>query len=171
MRRVVIVAVLVIIAVLGFFFLSDIKPNASMTSTPADSRPTISQQTNITSSFLIFTNGTKRIFTDSKYHNQSPDVYIEPTEPGIVHVRKSGTTWATFFATLPMKLTKDCLTTGTGQVFCTEAKSSLKFYINGVFDENALQREIADSDTLVVSYGPKDDPNVDFQLNQAKTIK
>lgn len=109
----------------------------------------------ITASFEIYTNGTERIFTDPKYHNQSDDVYIASNNPNTVVVTKSGTTWNDFFDTLPMKLDKKCLTTGTGQVFCAndgDAPGALRFYINDVEDPDALDKVIEDGNNLRVIY-------------------
>lgn len=106
----------------------------------------------ITAKFRIITNGTTRIFSDKKYHNQSEDVYISSAEPSIVYVKKEGITWRDFFATLPMKLETDCLTTGTGQVFCTNNNQRLYFYINNVENPNALDETITSNDFLLVEY-------------------
>ena len=70
--------------------------------------------------FAIFTNGTFRVFTAAMYHNLSEDVFVQADNPNIVRVKKSGTTWDDFFKTLPFKLTKECLTTGTKETFCKE---------------------------------------------------
>lgn len=103
--------------------------------------------------FAIFTNGTYRIFSDSKYHKLSTDVYIEEENPNILIVKKKGITWSDFFNTLPMKLSKDCLVTGTGQKFCNKEGGKLNFYINGENDYLALDKEIKNGDTLLVSFG------------------
>lgn len=107
---------------------------------------------NITASFEIYTLGTKRIFTDSKYHNKSTDVFITKEEPSLIHVMRIGVTWNDFFATLPMSLTKDCLITGTGQRFCTNSESELKFFINEVEVPTALDQEIKNGERLKIVY-------------------
>jgi hypothetical protein len=107
---------------------------------------------NFNASFEIYTNGTKRIFTDTKYHNLSKNVYISSPNPGIIYVKGEGVTWTDFFSTLPMKVAKDCLTTGTGQVFCTNETKTLKFFVNGSEDPDALDRKINPNDNLVVKY-------------------
>ena len=113
-----------------------------------------SQETKeIQATFTIFTNGTQRIFTDPKYHLLSPDVYLQADSPNTVHVKKRGVTWNDFFKTLPMKLSHDCLTTGTGQVFCTNASQRLVFSINGVVEQYVLDKSIKDGDELLVTYG------------------
>lgn len=117
-------------------------------------------------SFAIFTNGTFRQFSASMYHNRSSDVYLKSDNPNIIHVKKSGITYDDFFKTLPFKLTKDCLTTGTGQTFCTSDEGILKFYLNGRMDENLLEREIQNKDKLLITFGPKDDMDIQLQLQQ-----
>lgn len=115
---------------------------STKTPTPAD----------YTASFKIYTLGTERIFTASMYHNLSDDVFIEPPDPSIIYVKKSGVSWEDFFVTLPFELRKDCLTTGTGQTFCTNATHELKFRLNGVYRPNALGEIIKEGDQLIVSY-------------------
>lgn len=112
-----------------------------------------SKPINFTANFEIYTNGTKRIFTDPKYHNQSPDVYLTSEDPSIIHVKKPGITWNHFFKTLPFSITKDCLITGTKQTFCTTEIQKLKFFINQTETPNALDLEIKEGDLLKIVYG------------------
>ena len=104
------------------------------------------------------------------YHNLSTDVYIEDSNPNIVHIKKAGLTWDDFFKTLPMKLMRDCLMTGTGQTFCTNGTHSLKFYVNRYANADALDLKINDGDRLLVSYGTRDDALVESQLQQIPKI-
>lgn len=123
--------------------------------TLSEIKPTLTpEQTNkeITASFEIYTNGTKRIFTDKRYHNQSTDVYIQSNNPNIINVKKPGTTWDDLFKTLPMKLTADCLTTGTGQLFCNGDSGNLRFFINDIENPDALKEVIGQDDKLVVTF-------------------
>lgn len=117
-------------------------------------------------SFAIFTNGTFRTFTNPMYHNLSPSVYIESSNPNIIHVKKENITWNDFFKTLPFKLTKECLTTGTRQTFCANDSKKLKFYINGTYDSEALEKIIKHGDQLLVSYGDVNDEKIQKQLQQ-----
>ena len=105
-----------------------------------------------TATFEITTNGTVRTFVNPMYHNLSEDVYINAENPNTVNVKRSGVSWNDFFSTLPFSLSKDCLTTGTGQTFCTNENGTLRFFINGVEDSNALDKEIQPNDNLEVIY-------------------
>ncbi len=114
--------------------------------------------------FAIYTNGTKRIFTASMYHNLSKDVYIEASDPSIVHVKKAGITWIDFFKTLPFKLGKDCITIGTNEAFCVTKNATLKFYLNGVKNDNLLFVPIKHGDLALISYGVENEEQIMSQL-------
>jgi len=115
-------------------------------------------------SFAIYTNGTFRIFTDSRYHNLSEDVFIELPNSNTVHVKKSNITWGDFFKTLPMSLTQDCLTTGTKQTFCTNETYSLQFFINGSRNQSALSEIIQPNDKLLITYEKEDSILIPSQI-------
>lgn len=121
--------------------------------------------------FAIFTNGTFRIFTVAMYHNRSKDVFIQADNPNVVHVKKAGITWDDFFNTLPMKLTKDCLTTGTKQLFCTNDSKKLQFYLNGVKQDDALNQQIHEGDRLLVTYGNQNQSEIQNQMQKVPVVK
>lgn len=114
--------------------------------------PTIEQPTNITASFTIKTGNITRSFKDEKYHKKSEDVYIESSDPTVIHVKKEGITWDNFFNTLPMKLTKDCLTTGDGETFCNNQDGTLKFYLNDLEEPDLLQKPIRENDKALIVF-------------------
>lgn len=154
----VIVVILVVAAVA--IFLSSSKPTVQQapaqniqTSLPVSSQAP--KNIDYTASFQIFTNGTKRSFTTAMYHNLSDQAYLTSDDPEIVYV-KSKITWQEFFDTLPFKVTPDCLTTGTGQKFCTNSTSALNFYLNGQLESQALNQYIQKGDVLIIRYENKD---------------
>lgn len=116
---------------------------------PTETQP---QTANITASFTIRTDNITRSFRDEKYHNQSKDVFIIAQNPNAVHVIKNGITWSDFFATLPMKLTKECLITGDGETLCDGQQGTLQLYLNGIEDEDLLDREIKNIDTVLILF-------------------
>ena len=121
--------------------------------------------------FLIYTHNTLRDFSDKKYHDLSSKVYVTSDSPEEIIVKMQGTTWDSFFKTLPMKLDENCLITGTGQTFCTDQINSLKFYVNGSFNSAAPFEEINDGDRLLISFGPINDPNIDSQLEALENLR
>lgn len=157
------------LAIVGYFIFSsspENRPKISATPTPQ-----AEESTEAKAAFAIFTNGTFRIFTASMYHNRSDDVFIEASNPNLIRIKKNGITWDDFFKTLPMNLTRDCLTTGDGQTFCTKANQTLKFYLNNQLDPSVLDRTINAGDQLLVSYGSENDKQIKKQLEQVPIIK
>lgn len=158
---------LVIFALAGYALFS---PPTSVKDAPKPSViPVASQQpaqAEKKAAFAIFTNGQFRIFTAPMYHRLSPDVYIESSNPNIIHVQKTGVTWDDFFKTLPFSLTKECLTTGTGQTFCTGGNQQLRFYLNGEEKPDALDQVVGDGDKLLITVGSESDVQIRDQLQQ-----
>ncbi len=131
-------------------------PKPAVVKTPV--APAAPKEVTIRAAFMIFTNGTIRIFTDPKYHSRSADVFITPETPNVLLVKKAGITWQQFFDTLPapMKVSQDCLMTGTGQSFCNGSAGTLRFYLNGTKVDDLLTREIKSADKALISYGPNE---------------
>jgi len=175
MNKLIIFLVLGFLIVVSVIFFSREKPERSgdpRTITPISKSPSIkTEKTDHAASFAIFTNGTFRVFTASMYHNLSQDVFIEANNPNIVNVKKSDTTWNDFFATLPFKLDKNCLTTGTGQTFCTGSGGSLRFYLNGKEDANSLDKKIVEGDQLLISYGSETEDQIKLQQQKIPSSK
>lgn len=153
MKKISIGTVILIAGIIFWYFSDNTKSITQQTiSSPTPSSPQIINDVDISAKFKIVTNGTTRIFTDSKYHNLSKDVYITPQNPNTIVVKKTGTKWSDFFKTLPMSLDKKCLVTGTKQTFCTNENEKLYFYINNIENPNALDNPIRNNDFLLVEY-------------------
>jgi len=165
---------LISLAILIVVVFSQLGRIPNQVSTPPPTSLPISQINEIVNyqaGFAIFANGVKRSFSNPKYHNLSADVFLTGQNPEIVNVKKKGATWDDFFKTLPMKVTNACLTTGTGQTFCTGEKDTLKFYLNGVKTVDLLDREIKDGDRTLISYGDESESQIQRQLNQVVNPK
>lgn len=107
---------------------------------------------NYTASFEIYTNGTKRVFTQPMYHEQSSAVYIQAADPSIIFIAEEDVTWNDFFSTLPFSVSHDCLVTGTGQSFCTGEGGILSFYLNDVLVDDVLGNVIEPYQKLVIKF-------------------
>lgn len=172
MSKTVIISIILFLVVLfGFAFISNRReePKSPFLEETQQQSTSTSAQTQVIdkqASFAIFTNGTFRVFTASMYHNLSPDVYIEASNPNIVKVKKAGLTWNNFFSTLSFKLTSDCLTTGTKETFCTGNRGTLKFYLNGERNGVVLDQEIQNGDKLLVTFGTESEEVVKQQIDK-----
>lgn len=137
-----------------FFTKSQTIKTATPSSQTGSASPTttLEEKIDIIASFTIITNGISRNFSAKMYHNLSKDAYIENPNPSVVHVKALGVTWNDFFKTLPMKLTKECLTTGTKETFCTDANGTLRFYLNDIEDKDLMDRKIKEGDKVRITF-------------------
>lgn len=122
------------------------------TATVPTATPGIVEKSEFTADFEIYTNGTKRIFTDAKYHAQSEEVFLTASSSSTVYVKKYGVTWSDFFNALPFSITKECLITGTKQTFCSTQNKKLKFFINDIENPDALDVQISEGDFLKIVF-------------------
>lgn len=157
MKYTLIAASALILIVSGVFLwnLSNEKVESGKMAAPsptAQAQTTQPKEVDIQATFQIVTGSITRNFSNPKYHLQSPDVFIQKDNPAVVHVKKTGITWSDFFATLPMKLTKDCLITGDGETLCTENGKTLKFYLNENEEPDLLDKEIKNGDKILIKY-------------------
>lgn len=173
MNKIPVLLTIVVVVLIGIYLLSTQSSKYVTKTISSDSSAitNISSGVDYSASFAIFTNGTFRIFTAAMYHNLSKDAYIQVDNPNIVYVKKRGITWSDFFNTLPFKLTKDCLITGTKQTFCTNINERLRFYINGKEDANALNYQIEIGDQLLVTYGNENEAQIQKQQQQIPNLK
>ena len=146
-------SIVITVLVLGIRTYNNKTPNEIISNVNSPLQSPTSNLEEFTASFEIYTNGTKRVFTQSMYHNKSSEVFVENPDPSIVYVKKTGITWDNFFKTLPFSLSKECLITGTKQEFCNTDSQKLVFTINGQNSPNALDLEIKNGDELIVTYG------------------
>lgn len=153
-KNIKIIAILVLAVVAGGVILFGGKQNKDMVQLPTTSPSpnSLEEKVSIRASFKIITGNITRSFVSSKYHQKSPDVYISADDPTKVYVAKKGITWADFFNTLPMQLTKDCLITGDDETLCNSQSGSLKFYLNDIEDKDLLDREIQEGDKILVTF-------------------
>lgn len=146
------VIVVAVFLIAGLLFFNRTQTQNIVTQHTTSLSPSVNQETNIIASFTIITDNITRSFKALKYHNKSQDVYIESSDPSVVHVKKSGITWDDFFNTLPMKLTKDCLITGDGEELCHNKNGTLEFFLNDIKDPNLLDKEIKEGNKALIKF-------------------
>lgn len=160
--KILLIISLILIAGALFYFLKPTPQSPAIVSTPAPTVQTENRED--LASFAIYTHGTFRVFTSKMYHNKSAEIYIEGTNPNVILVKKPAATWEDFFNTLPMKLTNECLTTGTKETFCTGDSGTLKFYINEQKVENFVNQKIEDGDRSLITFGKESEEEIQKQM-------
>ncbi len=156
---------LIVVFLLGLVFLLISSHSGKTRDNTLDYKPSTVTPAEKKASFAIYTNGTFRIFTSPMYHNLSEDVFIEPSNPNIVIVKRDGVTWRDFFSTLPFSVDERCLITGTKQTFCTNDNSTLQFFLNGKRNQKALNQIIESGDKLLITYEAENSQIIINQIN------
>lgn len=75
----------------------------------------------------------------------------------VLHMHATEVPLWVFFESVGMKFDKECITLETGEQHCNDEKNTLKFYVNGQLNNQYEQYVFKDLDTLLISYGPKDE--------------
>lgn len=170
-KRLALFAVMILL-LLGFWFYFYSADEEKPQNNGKPARPEENFETSVDyhASFLVFTDGIRRVFTAPMYHNLSEDVYIEAANSAVVHVTKRGITWRDFFATLPFSLTKECLVTGDGERLCNSSGKQLKFYLNGELAPDLLEKVINPQDLAVIIYGSESGLQIEALLKRAEAL-
>lgn len=100
--------------------------------------------------FQVYINGTSLDFTDQKYQA----TVLQEGNGDLIHFSEGSMTLGSFFESLDHKLTNTCLTTDSGDEYCSDDSSKLFAYINGEEVEDFSSYELQDLDRILVSYGP-----------------
>ena len=148
MKKYLLIILVIVLALIAGFFA--FRP--TLDTSQINSVEEVAVPADFTAKFEIYTNGTKRVFTNAMYHNLSGDVFIESKDPSAIYIKKNGVTWNDFFRTLPFELSENCLVTGNGETYCTGEKGILNFYLNGQSSPNALNLQISPDDELIVRF-------------------
>lgn len=164
---------ILIILILLFFIYREYKPgeesNASVITDSAASTQQ-SQTSDYSAGFAVFIHNSFQNFSDPGFYNRSEELFIQAPNPNIISVKKNGKKWGDFFRTLPITITKNCLTMRAGQNYCTGQGGELKFYVNGVKTEDIEEKLILPGDTLLITYGFESNEQISIQQKQLDGI-
>lgn len=110
--------------------------------------------------------GDKSISLTSSFMHLHPEKDKE--SGGVLHMHAASVPLWLFFQSMGMNLSDDCLTISGVTIsekglYCDDAKSAIKFFVNGKKTEHPADFVFHDKDQLLLSFGPKDE-DVQSQL-------
>lgn len=170
MRNLFLFLLLILAVAGGWYGYTTLLPQMQQTSPSEETQAADEAPAEYTATFVIFTNGTFRVFTDAMYHNLSEDAFITAESPNTVNVTAQDVTWNDFFQSLPLTLTDQCLKTGTGEEFCNEGSRALRFYLNGELAGDFLSRRIRPGDRALVTFGTGTEGEISPQLQRLEEL-
>ena len=109
--------------------------------------------------FAVYINENKLDFSQTAYqssvgHEKDEHVHLHDGDGKVVHRHAEGVTFARFLQSVGYTLTKDCLTTDTNEQYCTDASSTLAFYVNGSPADRTTYVP-QEEDKILLIYGPE----------------
>ncbi len=111
-------------------------------------------------------------FCSPEYMLRSQYVHFEDNDCTTVHRHATGVTIPTFFKTIGVGLTGECLTIPGDKTYCDNGRSRLAAVING--EEMALQRlphyVFRNNDHILLNFGPESGDMLRFKYNQVPQI-
>ena len=102
--------------------------------------------------FAVYINNERINFALPGYMLKSDYVHLENMGGDKIHKHATGVTLGYFFKTIGVEISSECITIEKKE-FCNSNEKSLRFYINGIKDDSALEHEIRDGDVYIISYG------------------
>jgi hypothetical protein len=109
--------------------------------------------------FAVYMNGNKLDFSQTEYqssvgHEKDEHVHLHDGDGKVVHRHAKGVTFAQFLQSVDHTLTDECFTTDTKEQYCTNASSTLAFYVNGTpADKTTYVPQ--EEDKILLTYGPE----------------
>lgn len=121
------------------------------------------EEVHVHSDFIVFIDGATYDFTEDKYQTTSAQqkhahVHLHDNVGHIIHRHDHGVTLGDFFSSLDFTLTDECITTDTGETFCTDDANELVLYVDGIPTTTIASHVNRERERLLLYYG---DPNPD----------
>ena len=118
--------------------------------------------------FKVHVTGEPVDFAKQKYYMKSSFIHLDYNQDkenasSILHMHATGVPLWIFFQSIGWKFDKDCLTLDTGENYCNNAENKLKFYVNGMPNDEWENYVFKDLDKILISYG--DETDLTQQLN------
>ena len=103
---------------------------------------------------------------------KSQYVHLENNDCHTIHRHATGVTLPTFFKTIGVELTPNCLTLPSGVHYCASGNDIISVMINGKYFpvDQLSYREFKNNDHILVNYGPETDSELKFKYNSVPQI-
>ena len=120
--------------------------------------------------FKVFLDGKEFNFSERKYMVRDEYVHVEGGDGETIHKHATGVNLGFFFNTMGLKFDEQCFKTDSGD-FCSNNEKKLKFYVNGVKNEEYGSHEIRDGEKYLITYGNENNAEIQEQLEAVKILK
>jgi len=122
--------------------------------------------------FKVFINGEEIDFAKPEYDFANPliHLHVRNYEGGsVIHIESSDVTIGDFFLSLDMELSKDCFSIKSKN-YCSNKRHTMKFYVNGIKNDEYEDYKPKDIDKILISYGDDSNNEIKVQLNSITNL-
>ena len=118
--------------------------------------------------FKVYILGNPLNFDSSRYQVMEDLTHIENNDGDLLHVHVTGMTLGYFLQSIGLNLNNECITTDTGNQYCSLGKATLKVYTKNQFSNWVQIYDHADYvinelDKILVTYGSEDEEQLKIQ--------
>ena len=113
------------------------------------------KKVHIHADFKVYINDKAIDFSQLMYQLRDKSVHVEDNIGEVVHVHKEDVTIGDFFNTLDIEFNNNCITLVEGK-YCNEDNKQLRFFVNGLENNEFEKYEIKNFDKILISYGEGD---------------
>ena len=117
---------------------------------------------------MMFVNGELQDFSAQKYQDQDLRMHFENGDGFTLHKHDRSSWLGPFLQSLNMTLANNCLTLANGSSYCSDFDNQIRFFVNGVPNNDFQHYSPRDNDRILISYGK--DIDVEAQLDQLNII-
>ena len=119
-------------------------------------------EVHVHSDFVLFLGGSKVDLSDDKYQSEGMQVlhahiHLHDNNDDVIHRHADDVTLADFFTSLGFTLTNDCITSDTGEEFCTNDTEELMVFVNDERIDEPATYVNQEEDQILIYHGNRDD--------------
>lgn len=131
----------------------------------------IDEREHVHAVFKLYIHGKEPVdFSQRKYQLRTPYIHFENNNGYIIHRHAANVDLGYLFESMKMKFTKDCFVLDDGKSYCNDGTNTLKFYVNGVLNDQYDKYVIRDGDRILITYGSEDEEHIREQLNSVDRL-
>src|SRR3989338_2521374 len=120
--------------------------------------------------FKVYVEGKPLDFADSKYYMKSSFLHLDDNPDkekasSVLHMHATGVPLWVFFKSLGMDFNSTCIAPENEEILCNDGNKKLKFFVNGIENNEFENYVFKDSDKILISYGNENKEQIQNQLN------
>jgi hypothetical protein len=120
--------------------------------------------------YKVFINNKEISFSGDRYQSTTgaeldEAQHLHDNNGDNIHKHLSKNTLVSFFDSLGIILTDECIQMDTGEKYCGDGTNTLKLFVNDKEKKDFMQYEFKDLDRILISYGSESKEQIQTQLD------